>query len=313
MSGIMKVHFEGFWQCRMSTDPDPTLEFRGTSGHTVALPREGDFDRVIRTQFDQIREHEFRMPFPPYLAKLPDCTTRPFGVIVTRVEDAPNQDVATLLRGAEFRLLHDPRFESRNQIVADGINRIAPPIVPFDLQIGVKDHAYLRRSDPLDPERPELEIWQLAPADFPSRVPVTYRHLSDEVVDTIFPPDQFTSDPNTTFNSYFNLRRLTLEQWLSAPNVDPLTAAGYRTRIRMIDIHTSGSISDPGLMESRLGLQCIWDHEIRGTDAFVSDELAPFVDLNHPWHTRFWMGGWDGDLLLGWMSGHVGLPLIEER
>ena len=311
MSGTMKLHFEGFWQCRMSTDPDPTLEFRGTSGYTVALPREGDFDRVIRTQRDQIPENEFREPFPPYLATLPDGTTaRPFGVAVTRVENAPNQRIADLLQGAEFRLLNNPRFESRNQIVGDGINRIAPPIVPFDLQIGVKDRAYLRRSDPLDINHPELEIWQLAPNDFHHRVPVTYRHLSDEVVETIFPPAEFTDTPNKIFNNYFSLRRLTLLQKLSAPDVDSLTAAGYRTRIRMIDSHPSKSVDEPGLIENRLGLQCIWEHDIRGNDAFVSEELAKFVDPKSYWQTRFWMGGWDGDLLVGWTSGCLDLPLI---
>jgi hypothetical protein len=309
----MKVHFEGFWQCRMSTDPDPTLELRGTSGYTVALPREGDFDRVIRTQRDQIPENEFREPFPPYLATLPDGTTkRPFGAAVTRVENAPNQEIVDLLQGAEFRLLNNPRFESRNQIVGDGINRIAPPIVPFCLQIGVKDTAYLRRSDPLDPKQPELEIWQLAPSDFHEQVPVTYRHRSDEVVDTIFPPAEFTDNPNVTFNSHFNLRRLTLKQKLSAPNVDPLAAAGYRTRIRMIDSNTSTDISKPGLIENRLGLQCIWDHDIRGKDAFVSDKLATIVDLEKHWRIRFGMGGWDGDLLVGWTSGCLKLPLMPD-
>ena len=144
MSGIMTIRFEGFWQCRMSTDPDPTLEPRGTSGYTVALPREGDFDRVIRTQLDQIplydgdeSRHELRQPFPPYLATLPDgSTNRPFGVRVTGVDNAPSPEVAALLKGAEFRLLDNPVFELRNQIVGDGINRIAPPIVPFNLQIG---------------------------------------------------------------------------------------------------------------------------------------------------------------------------------
>jgi hypothetical protein len=281
------------------------------------LPREGDFDRVIRTQLDQIpplngdeSHREFRLPFPPYLATLPDGTPRPFGVMVTGVENSPDPAVTALLHGAELRLLKNPVFELRNQIVGDGINRIAPPIVPFDLQIGVKDRAYLRRSDPLDPNRPELEIWQLSPGDFASRVPVTYRHLSDEVVETIFPPSQYPDDANKTFNNYFNLRRLTLEQWLSKKNLDPLDAAGYRARIRMIDSHTSTSIDEPGLIENRLGIQCIWDHAIRGKDAFVSDELAPFVDLQHDWHTRFWMGGWDGDLLVGWMSGCVDLPLL---
>jgi hypothetical protein len=42
---------------------------------------------------------------------------------------------------------------------------------------------------------------------------------------------------------------------------------------------------------------------LRGKDAFICEELAHCVDLANDWHTRFWMGGWDGDLLVGWMSG----------
>ncbi len=78
----------------------------------------------------------------------------------------------------------------------------------------------------------------------------------------------------------------------------------------MIDTFTSGSISQPGLIENRLGLQCIWDHPIRGKDAFVTEKLAKCVDPNRHWRIRFWMGGWDGDLLVGWTSGYVDLPLI---
>jgi hypothetical protein len=312
MSGIMSIHFEGFWQCRMSTDPDPTFEPRGTSGYTVAVPREGDFDRVIRTQRDQIPSLEFRKPFPPYLPTLPDGSERPFGVFVTDARNAPSKKIESLLKGAELRLLNDPVFELRNQIVGDGINRIAPPIVPFDLQLGGDDNVLVRRSDPLCPGKPDQKIWELSPDDFACRVPTTYRHLSDEVVETIFPPPLDTGDPNALFNNYFNLRRLTLLQWLSE-TADPLEAAGYRARIRMIDSHTSTSILEPGLIENRLGLQCVWSHPIRGHDAFVCEDLVGCVDLDRPWHTRFWMGGWDGDLLIGWMSGRVELPLIQHQ
>src|SRR5271165_5614653 len=126
MSGTMTIHFEGFWQCRLSTDPDPTLEGRGTSGYTNALPGEGDFERVIRTQLDQIPIAEFRKPFPPYL---PGGVERPFGVRATKVECAPTEAIAALLEGANLRLQNNPCFELRNQIVGDGINRITPPIV----------------------------------------------------------------------------------------------------------------------------------------------------------------------------------------
>ena len=311
MPGTMTIHFEGFWQCRMSTDPDPTLEGRGTSGYTIALPREGDFDRIIRTQPDQIPDHELRQPFPPYRATLADGSPRPFGVTVTQVECAPNPAIGRLLEGAELRLMQSPRFELRNQIVGDGVNRIAPPIVPFDLQIGRKDEVYLRRSDPLDPARPDLEIWQLAPADFAHRVPVNYRHLSDEVVETIFPEESKTGNANSLFTGYFNQRKQLLSLWLSDPDLDPLTAAGYRARVRVLDDFTKPiGGTDPGLIENRLGLQGVWDHPIRGRDARVGTSLAPFVDVKRDWHTRFWMGGWDGDLLLGWTLGRIDLPLL---
>lgn len=309
MSGTMTVHFEGFWQCRLSTDPDPTREKRGTSGYTVALPREHDLDRIIRTQRDQIADADFRQPFPPYLATRPDGSPRPFGVWVSGVDDAPTPEIARLLQGAGLRLMRDPCFELRNQIVGDGINRIAPPIVPFDLQLERDGQVLARRSDPLDPRQPDLEIWQLAPQDFAPRVPVTYRHLSDEVVETIFPPAQYGTDANGIFNAYFNLRQQQLQQWLSEPRQDPLTQAGHQARLRMIETFSQGSESSPGLMVNRLGLQCIWDHGIRGDDAVLGEALAPYVDPSQPWHTRFWMGGWDGDLLLGWTSGRVDLPL----
>ena len=314
MTATMTIHFEGFWQCRMSTDPDPTLEGRGTSGYTIALPREGEFDRVIRTQRDQIPDSEFRQPFPPYRETLPaggrrapDGRRGSFGVSVTRVEGAPDPAIDRLLTGAELRLMQSPRFELRNQIVGDGINRIAPPIVPFDVQIGRGDEVFLRRSDPLDPRQPHLEIWQLSPSDFKLRVPVTYRHLSDEVVETLFAS---AGDANGLFTAYFNQRKQLLSLWLSDPRLDPLTAAGFRARIRVLDNFSSASgAGNPGLIENRLGLQAIWDHPIRGNDAVVSEPLAPFVDVGRDWHTRFWMGGWDGDLLLGWIQGCIDLPV----
>jgi len=154
----LSIHFAGFWQCRLSTDPDPTLERRGTSGYTFSLPRESDFDRIIKTQFDQIPARDFRQPFPPYLQAAAGAPPRRFGVFVTSVENAPPA-VADLLSGADLRLLRNPRFELRNEIVGDSINRIAPPIVPFDVQISRGDRVYLRRSDPLDPNQPDKEIW----------------------------------------------------------------------------------------------------------------------------------------------------------
>lgn len=301
------VHFEGFWQCRLSTDPDPTRERRGTSGYTFSVAGERDFDRKIRFQRDQIPDSDFREPFPPYLATDGDGTRR-FGVYVTGVDGDPT--VQRALNGAELRLVDGPEFELRNQIVGDGMNRIAPPIVPFHLQITRGAEVLLGRRDPLDPRQPHKGIWELRPDDFARRVPVVYRHLSDEVVETIFPQVGKGGDANSQFQDYFARRTQWLESRITAAGQPEHVVSALRTRKWAIEQH-SGTGSVIGLIENRLGLQCIWEHEILGGGAVVAPALRGLVSADTPWAIRFWMGGWDGDLLVGYTRGTLTLPGVE--
>jgi len=56
----LTINFEGYWQCRQATDPDPSDDPRGVSGYTFALGYEHDFDGVIRLQKDEIDKRDFR-------------------------------------------------------------------------------------------------------------------------------------------------------------------------------------------------------------------------------------------------------------
>ena len=47
---MLRLSFEGWFQCRLATDPDPPDEVRGVSGWTFAVAGEPDLDRVIRLQ-----------------------------------------------------------------------------------------------------------------------------------------------------------------------------------------------------------------------------------------------------------------------
>ena len=47
---MMDIDFEGWWQCRFATDPDPSDDPRGVSGPTFTTAGEPAFDRVIRFQ-----------------------------------------------------------------------------------------------------------------------------------------------------------------------------------------------------------------------------------------------------------------------
>jgi hypothetical protein len=49
---MLRIFFEGYYQARISTDPDPTDERRGVSGYTFALPGEPDFDGLLHFQPD---------------------------------------------------------------------------------------------------------------------------------------------------------------------------------------------------------------------------------------------------------------------
>ena len=44
------IKFEGWFQCRLATDPDPADEPRGVDGYIHAIPSERDLDRIIRLQ-----------------------------------------------------------------------------------------------------------------------------------------------------------------------------------------------------------------------------------------------------------------------
>ena len=44
------LKFNGWFQCRLATDPDPTDEPRGVSGYVRAVAGEPDLDRILRLQ-----------------------------------------------------------------------------------------------------------------------------------------------------------------------------------------------------------------------------------------------------------------------
>src|ERR1044071_8767591 len=48
----LDIGFDGYFMCRLATDPDPTNEERGMSGYTMALATEEPLDQVIRLQAD---------------------------------------------------------------------------------------------------------------------------------------------------------------------------------------------------------------------------------------------------------------------
>jgi hypothetical protein len=123
---MLFIKYEGWFQCRLATDPDPVDEPRGVSGYMKALPGEPDFDRIVR----------FHSPLV-----VRDYTPK-IGVFVSKVAVDGVEDPKHPLLGARVDLNEDPKFYGFNGIVADdGVEAI----VPFDFSIS-KGSFKLRRA-----------------------------------------------------------------------------------------------------------------------------------------------------------------------
>src|SRR5581483_1869788 len=112
----LTIHYEGYWQCRQATDPDPSRDPRGASGYVFATGWENPLDQIVRLQRDEIDPKDFR-------AIPGERSTEAFGVEVTRVTlDGRPWEPGEALRKGKVRLLpagdpeSGPRFEMRNTI-----------------------------------------------------------------------------------------------------------------------------------------------------------------------------------------------------
>jgi hypothetical protein len=132
---MIDLVFQGWFQCRLATDPDPYDEPRGVSGYVHAYAGEPDLDRVLRLQA------------PPFVR----AYGPPVGVNVVEVWRDGEKEDDHPLEGAPVELLEEPKFEGRNGVIADdGFE----PIWPFALRIEQPPFALARRVVPADPEYP---------------------------------------------------------------------------------------------------------------------------------------------------------------
>lgn len=128
---MLILAFEGWFQVRLATDPDPSDEPRGVSGTTFALAGEPDFDRIVR----------FHDPVAPR------SHGQPVGVFVTSPEP---------LKGARVEMLEDPIFVNHNNVVTISETE---PMDPFHLKIAHGDFL-LQRNDFWDPGQPTMTAFE---------------------------------------------------------------------------------------------------------------------------------------------------------
>jgi hypothetical protein len=277
---MLVIHFDGWFQCRLATNPDPTDEPRGVSGYTFALPGEPDLDRIIRLQ----------NPVAPR-SHGPEVGVRVNAVTVHGHALADHPMV-----GAPVAWLDDPKFESRNLLLTDDRAGIGL-INPFHIHMAGVGMT-IRRVDVLYPDDPDRKLHQIPPEFLRRRAPLFLHGMTRDpirVADATGMLDPLAYRQQRKERLEADLRRTT----------NPIAQAALAKRIRELDV------TDPAnLRVLALSLVQRWHFVLNGPAEVLDpeDRLGGTLDLAQAWPIEFWMGGWDADALCGYLRGVLSIP-----
>jgi hypothetical protein len=306
---MLNIHFEGWFQCRLATEPDPSDEPRGISGFTFAVAGEPNFDRIIRLQYSPLvieRSHTPRV-----------------GVNVHRV-DLDGQPIlaqdplSQALVGAQVELLDDAKFIGQNYIVALARKE---PIDPFHLKISKeidgKREPILSRKDLWNPNDPDLDLYTLLKdkdkdlqeieAIIARRQPIG----KDPAVDVIRmqAPDVAEAIKIFDTHDYLKQRLTRLTQDLQdLPNTlnNAIQIAALQTRIAKLS---------PEDLAPLLLVRVNYQFDINGHQEVTyvnQDLLHGKTSVDVAWPIKFWMGAWDSDALCGYLKGVLSIPFWQK-
>ncbi|HEX2223179.1 MAG TPA: hypothetical protein VHN15_03115 [Thermoanaerobaculia bacterium] len=314
---LLEIQFQGYFMCRIATDPDPTNEQRGVSGYTLALITEDPLDQVIRTQIDGPDADAFLARNLREPAQLMGIR---IGVDVNNVlfDGKPYFGAARdALIGARVYLegkdepFEGPIYDSRNNLVGSDDN-MSFVVNPFEMAIRKKgdrgdDLLSIRAVDYLNPQDPQQKIWQIQdPALYARRLP-SFNPSSTpaQAAIRVYDGHEYFADRV----AFLRQRLAELEQGKAAARDDSERAA-IETRIQTLRTRLYQLDFWGGRFESKLAFQVTYAFNVNGPQAVEDprNRLGGKVDSSHSWPVTFWFGSWDGDLLIGWMQGSLSLP-----
>jgi hypothetical protein len=300
----LTLGFGGYFMCRIATDPDPSDDPYGTSGYTMALAHEPVLDQVIRLQYDSSAAPLRSNPLPNLRKRVQE------GVTVRSVsfDGVPDAARTKVLVGARVALLGSPRFVSTNNTVGSD-DTMAFVVEPFHLSIthdalhdGQKVPIRIAAEDYLIPGNPTVAAVEIPnPAVYASRLSVFAPQPSAAANQAIGVFDEY---------GYFRDRLRWLREQIASDQTSPDAKQAYRSRVFQIEEWGDRVIN-------KLGFQAVWSHGTNGPQKFdvdpppVADKLlGGRVITDQPWTVDYWFGGWDGDLLVGYMAGSLNIPFV---
>jgi hypothetical protein len=183
---------------------------------------------------------------------------------------------------------------------------------PARVQLEHAGAVVLDRRDLLDPKNPELTIWQATTPMLLRRQPTAIQKNSAEVAAATGLPNA----EDATLVENRKRRHAALSDWLRAVgDSDPVLAEGLRTRISQLEIlsqwwNLSQSDKPIDRRAYTLALQFSgWDIPVDGP--VTANQLS--ADPSRPWPLTFWLGGWDGDGLVGYIKGTWSVPVLASE
>ena len=283
----MEIQFEGWWQCRFATDPDPSDDPRGVSGPTFTTAGEPVFDRIIR----------FQSPVAP---RWPFSDTVGVTVRTVAVHGEPRPQSA--LVGQPVDLRGDPQFHQRNLVLVEQPFQVI--IDPFDLQVGAPDSVMLRRKALWDVTRPDLGVEDV----FLDEALLAPR------MNTVAVQSPVVAEA-TGILDYAGYRRQRLADLVERRGsaTDPVERAALDRRITALDddaILTGVRLAG----EQFLGMQVTYDFALDGTPEVLdpAHALGGIVGTSQTWGLSMWWGGYDVDTLCGYVRGTLSVPFVEQ-
>jgi hypothetical protein len=300
---MLTLLFEGYYQMRMATDPDPPDDPRGLSGYTFALPGEPDFDRKLHFQPDEKGAYQ-------RIYGLPGAPGPQIGV---RVVDALDYGAhRPELKGALVRFVDAEIVERNGVVVRNDLFAIDP------LRVRIEDPAsgkpILERVDLLsgDPHKPNLPIVDATAAQ------LQRRQLQGGFTDGSWKVALATGLPSPDDAALLANRRQRQRNLIALrdtidPQRDPGAYSGLTTRITQLDILKQwwdlSALPGPIPLDRRARQLALladgWNVDMNGP--VLANTIG--ADEKKLWNLSFWMGGWDGDALCGYIQGQLTVPV----
>ncbi len=296
---MLTIQFEGYFQMRMATDPDPSDEPRGLSGYTFALPGEPDFDRLLHFQPDE--------PGAVQRVYGPEGSVGPqIGVSVSAATQggAPRNDLV----GAKVSFPAAELVERNGVLIREDFFVIDP----LRVQIRQDGVMLLDRADILNPENPGAPLIAAGSEQLQRRQPRGFQSSSWEVVKATAHTARLPNPSDEAMIANRVERQNQLKK-LRESTTDPVQRAGLDTRIEQLDIlrqwwNLSQCSKPLDRRAKQLTLLCYgWNIGLNGP--VYANQLG--ANGSRPWPLSFWMGGWDGDALCGYIKGELQVPLED--